>query len=264
MSTNAVAFLLLHKHRDGVNIETLINSLDELRLDLNMSRKDLGFTGDSIDIVNYAIDLLGPGVVRREKINNEIRVKPEAILPNVIELNYYSNTLVTHYALDSIIAIAITCLTASKNEVKYSELLEEVLDLCKLMQYEFILCKPCQSLEHVVNGCIDDLIVRYKIFIENDESEQVQKSRRIAKQFDDDDDDLLETEKPYILNNQIESLEYLKFLRGLVQPLIETYAITAFVLEKLVGRSLLENELVEDVINELQLQLGQNTINYGE
>lgn len=264
MSTNAVAFLLLHKHREGVTIERLVNSLDELRLDLNLSRKDVGFVGDSIDVINYAIDLLGPGIVRREKTNNEIRIKPETILPNVIELNYYSNTLVTHYALDSIIAIAICYLTKSNNEVKFSELLEEVLELCKLLQYEFILCKPCQQLEHVVTSCIDDLTVRHKIFLENNENEQVLKSRRIAKQFDDDDDLVEAAEKPYILNTQTESLEYLKFLRGLVQPLIETYAITAFVLEKLVGRSLIENELVEDVIKELQLQLGQNTINYGK
>lgn len=55
MSTNAVAFLLLTKYRQGASIEELVNALDNLRKELEYARRDLGFSGDSIDVINYAV-----------------------------------------------------------------------------------------------------------------------------------------------------------------------------------------------------------------
>lgn len=55
MSTNALAFLLLYKYRNGANIEELILALDELRNELALVKRDLGFTGDSIDVILYAV-----------------------------------------------------------------------------------------------------------------------------------------------------------------------------------------------------------------
>lgn len=58
MSTNAIAYLLLTKFRDGVTIDRLVVAMDELRKDLDYARKDLGFSGDSIDVINYAVSIL--------------------------------------------------------------------------------------------------------------------------------------------------------------------------------------------------------------
>lgn len=58
MSTNAVTFLLLNKYRKGVIIDELVNALDELREDLLSIRRDFGFTGDSLDVINYAVSIL--------------------------------------------------------------------------------------------------------------------------------------------------------------------------------------------------------------
>lgn len=58
MSTNALAFILLYKHRKGATIEELVESLDELRQDLSSSGRDIGFSGDSIDVINYAVRLV--------------------------------------------------------------------------------------------------------------------------------------------------------------------------------------------------------------
>lgn len=55
MSTNALAYLLLTKFRDGASIEKLVVALDDLRSELNYARRDIGFTGDSIDVINYAV-----------------------------------------------------------------------------------------------------------------------------------------------------------------------------------------------------------------
>lgn len=58
MSTNALAYLLLTKFREGTTIDRLVVALDELRKELDYTGKDLGFSGDSIDIINYAVSIL--------------------------------------------------------------------------------------------------------------------------------------------------------------------------------------------------------------
>ncbi|CAH1970223.1 unnamed protein product [Acanthoscelides obtectus] len=269
MSTNALAFLLLTKYREGASIKELVKAMDDLRNDLNYVRRDIGFSGDSIDVINYAVDMLGPALVQRLKVNNEVLLKPIATLPNVIELTYYSNTLVTHFALDSIVAVAIEALDKTSGNVVHQDLVDNVLELCDVFQYEFLFCKPCQSLEEVVMGCIDDLVYRKQIFLvdNNPENELNLRSRRIARQFDDQDaeqDVEAIPQKIYKINPNKEAVDTLKYLRVPLMPLIESYAITAFTLDKLVGRQLLENELIDDVLNELKAQLALKTVKYDE
>lgn len=55
MSTNAVAFILLYKYRNGATVERLVDALDDLRQELTNCGRDIGFTGDSIDVLNYAV-----------------------------------------------------------------------------------------------------------------------------------------------------------------------------------------------------------------
>lgn len=57
MSTNALAYLLLAKFRDGATIEQLVDAMDDLRKDLDYARRDLGYSGDSIDVINYAVSI---------------------------------------------------------------------------------------------------------------------------------------------------------------------------------------------------------------
>nr|CAH7741119.1 unnamed protein product [Callosobruchus chinensis] len=270
MSTNALAFLLLTKYREGASIEELVKAMDDLRKDLFYARRDIGFSGDSIDVINYAADKLGPALVQRQKLNNELFLRPVATLPNVIELTYYSNTLVTHFALDSIVAIAIEALDKTSGSVVHQDLVDNVLELCDVFQYEFLFCKPCQNLEQVVMGCIDDLVYRKQIFLVDNgpENELTLRSRRIARQFDDQDGEEEGGEaipqKIYKINPNKEAVETLKYLRVPLMPLVESYAVTAFTLDKLVGRQLLENELIDDVLNELKAQLSLKTVKYDE
>lgn len=107
---------------------------------------------------------MGPALIRKERVNNEDIIKPIAILPNVIELTYYSNTVTTFYALESIIAIALDSLDTSSGYIAQRDLVESTLDLCNILQYEFIFCKPCQNLEAIVLDCIDNLVFRREIF----------------------------------------------------------------------------------------------------
>lgn len=64
----------------------------------------------------FQLDILGPGLVKQQrqeiteavtghpvKSNVVIAIRPVSILPNVIELSYYSNTMLACYVMDSIV-----------------------------------------------------------------------------------------------------------------------------------------------------------------
>lgn len=89
------------------------------------------------------------------------------------------------------------------------------------------------------------------------------KSRRLAKTFEDDDEEEIIPALRYQINKKKNAAEYLEFLRGLIAPLIETYAVTAFCMDKLVGRSLLESELIDEIMNELKMSLSKSMLKYG-
>lgn len=106
MTTNAVAFLLLTRFRDGATMAVLAEALDALRTQLE-GRKDIGFTGDSKDVVQYAAEVLGTELIAVEQRAGQTFYKPLARRESFIELAYYSNSLVPHYALDSIVVTAM-------------------------------------------------------------------------------------------------------------------------------------------------------------
>lgn len=213
--------------------------------------------------IYFQAELLGPNLVQKQIKDGEIIIKPVAMLPQIIELTYYSNTVVTHFALESIVAIAIESVVTKTGTVFYSEFIESALELCNLLQYEFIFCKPCQNLEQEIGSCLDDLVVRHRIFqqIDQDGDERVAMSNRIARELEDEEDEAIE--KPYVLNKENEtSGEYLKYLRGLLMPLVETYSMAALVLKNVVGKTVLENEIVENVLKDIRAQLEEGNLKY--
>ena len=112
------------------------------------------------------IDLLGPGLIRKELTETrDIIVRPVAMLPNIIELMYYNNGLVTIYAMQSVVATALNFLNVNAGFVLQEDLMLECVNICQILQNEFIFSKPCQNLESVILECVDDLILRKQIFI---------------------------------------------------------------------------------------------------
>lgn len=98
----------------------------------------------------------------------------------------------------------------------------------------------------------------------NESTIEAQRSRRIAHEYFDGEPEEDNTVLEYEINGSVEAQEYLKFLRGLLMPLVETYVVTAFSLDKLVGRELLEGELVKEVLEEMKRRLADSSLNYGE
>ena len=124
------------------------------------------------------MEILGPGLVKQQRqeitdavdgqpvrSRSVICIRPVSILPNVIELSYYSNTLLLHYVMDSVIVTALYAALKSQindpkaianNDIVVSkkELIDNALSVCDILKYEFIFCKPCQD----INDCIDNAL----------------------------------------------------------------------------------------------------------
>ena len=120
MSTQMVAFLLLTKHRKGTTIHQLAQSLDWMRDECSRRRRDITLTGDSLDAIQKAYQLLGKELISVEKLSlacssadqsgavteknvNIVFLKPSVKLPHVLDLQYYGNACLTVFQLDSVV-----------------------------------------------------------------------------------------------------------------------------------------------------------------
>lgn len=139
------------------------------------------------------LTVLGPTLVRKEvkpSANGPTYfVRPVTILPNVIELAYYSNCVFPAYSLEAVIGkkkffmkkiilhlcllpmnrwILILKLTASSVSIlsgaKRSEaesisidenvLIATCLEFCEILQHEFVFAPPCVQLEDAIRNTI--------------------------------------------------------------------------------------------------------------
>lgn len=66
------------------------------------------------------------------------------------------------------------------------------------------------------------------------------------------------------VNRDEESYERIKFLHGLIAPILDTYAVSALVLNRLVGCEALEKHLQMDMLAEVKCHLQQHFIKYGK
>ncbi|XP_043469028.1 glycerol-3-phosphate acyltransferase 1, mitochondrial isoform X1 [Leptopilina heterotoma] len=294
MSTNVIAFLLLYKFRDGCTLDDLVNAVDSMRQELEFAKRDAAFSGESIDVINHALDILGPGLVKQQRqeitetVNNQIvksgfrtAIQPVSILPNVIELSYYANTMVLHYILESVVVTALYADLKSQmndpraiaeNDIKIyqDDLVERAIEVCDILKYEFIFCRPCQELEHVIVDVIRGLCSSGIIsLIEEAYLEEELWSRRYAKTFDDSSDEeysnVNRTRKiQYKLSLIPEHSDRMEFLHRIARPLIDTYSFSAFSLKKLVSRSTMEKEFLQEILKEIKSNIDSGAVSYGE
>ncbi|KAL6262598.1 hypothetical protein P5V15_005392 [Pogonomyrmex californicus] len=294
MSTNVVAFLLLYKFRDGCTLDKLVEAFDSVRQELEFSDKNVAFCGENVDIIKHALDILGPGLVTQQrqeitevvndqsyKSNVVIAIRPVSMLPNVIELSYYSNTMLLYYVMDSIVVTALYAelqsqindpVAIAENNITVFQniLLERALKLCDILRYEFIFCRPCQELADVVLETIQNLshkgIITQKeeIYLEDELW-----SKRYARNFDDSSDEEYSRERDiqkieYKLSLAPEHSSYMEFLHTMLRPLIDTYTCSASNLRKLVDRSFSERDLTQEVLSEIKTKVDDGIVSYGE
>jgi hypothetical protein len=50
----------------------------------------------------------------------------------------------------------------------------------------------------------------------------------------------------------------------LLRPLIDTYVISSFCLNKLIDRSISERDLIQEILDEIKINIDQGIVNYGK
>ncbi|XP_055377011.1 glycerol-3-phosphate acyltransferase 1, mitochondrial isoform X2 [Condylostylus longicornis] len=277
MSTNAIAFLLLTRFRNGVSEQHLAEELDNLR-DSLQGKRDLCFSGKSLHIIKYACDLLGEDMVSCTYKDSEVFIKPKIDIPNVIELAYYSNAVVPHFALQSIVMVAAyNSLVNQPKHTKISRtrLIEICKDHCSILRYEFILSKPTQNLDQILDDVIDDFIQREILCSTKTqiESESTANTLRLANAIAADLDDAYSDEES-IYNYNFEDLEISlsesknedqNALMSVLAPFSYSYLAVAKNLELIYKKeSILEPEFIKHVIKDLTNKYENGECPYGE
>jgi glycerol-3-phosphate O-acyltransferase 1/2 len=158
MSTNAVAYLLLNKYRNGTTLKELSTALTELRKQIGDER-DFAFEGDYESVTNAVkrgVDLLGGELVRTKPQNGDYFIEPVLSTRSVIETAYYSNTFTPYFALDAVVVTSV----ATVNEgapMAITDVVDTAMLFCDILRYEFIFHKPCQDFSEQIEKSLTRL-----------------------------------------------------------------------------------------------------------
>ncbi|XP_076316924.1 glycerol-3-phosphate acyltransferase 1, mitochondrial-like isoform X2 [Tachypleus tridentatus] len=297
MSSNLLAFLYLTKHRKGATFQQLCQSLTWLRGEIIDRKRDVGFTGESSNIIRHASTLLTKDLVTiettemawsSEKENSNIRIvfhKPIIRLPHVLELQYYSNSVVSVFLLESIVANALFAIVDknldswrgcdSRFFVSREQLVNKALMLCDVLQYEFIFTPPCGDLFSIINETVDHLLSNeilsqsQMVARVEDHMEQAWMNRVAShvewEESSESEDDLI------VIQDQLlqvilseESLDTLQFYRCILSPYVESYWLAASSLLKLVQVEKEESIFLKEIHKTAEERLHQGLIVYEE
>ncbi|XP_046560491.1 glycerol-3-phosphate acyltransferase 1, mitochondrial-like [Haliotis rubra] len=279
--TNMVAFLFLFKFRQGVTMPRLVYSFNWLKQELKMRNRDVAFCGESDAVVEYAEALLGADLITRNAHS-----VPD--LPNVFELTYYGNNVISPFLLESVIANALMYVgkfsltntpPVENGPVRVSR--ERVIgvaeELCKLLQEEFIFVPPCGRLNEALSDMIEQFISLEILAEEQTEYDNLyttfdrQWANRLSAQLswadeeDDDSDDTFVEEKPLKLNIEQQSVcEKLQFYHRILAPILETYLVTAYRISGYLETEMPEDDFMRQLLAHAQERVTKNSSLYAE
>ncbi|CAK1540987.1 unnamed protein product [Leptosia nina] len=263
MCTNVLAYVLLTEQRAGCSLKQLLASFEERSRALSREGRDLGYAGDSRTVIKHALDMLGRGLVMRESG----RIRAHTSIAASLELAYYANSVVAHYAAPAIVATALESILreegAEQEYVRHSDLMERSLQMCGLIGHEFILCAPCQRLEEKIQDALSMLIqadVLSSLQNQNVLDEQ-RWSQRFAKSLDDEEEERPDPTRniKYRISTKPEALAERRRLIKTVRPLLEAYSATCKCL-----KNASQKEVVTETLDKLTEDFSQNRMIYGE
>ncbi|XP_051959194.1 glycerol-3-phosphate acyltransferase 1, mitochondrial-like [Xyrauchen texanus] len=290
MSTHIVACLLLYRHRNGVLLSKLVEDFFNMKEEILSRDFDLGFSGNSEDVVMHALSLLGNCVnVTSTKRNTEFIIAPSNTVPALFELNFYSNGLFHVFIADSIIACSTLALlreqaavTSESEQNSFSTLLSQeklirrAAGLSHFLSNEVAVALPCQTLYQVFHDAITRLI-EYGILIvaEEDQEELSPSEEPWPKKFpealswrsdeEDEDSDFGDEQRDRYLKVSLsaEHQEFFTFLQKIVTPVLEAYSGAAIFIHSLSSpRS--EREYTQQLFRYLLTRTERGVAAYGE
>ena len=100
------------------------------------------------------------------------------------------------------------------------------------------------------------------LLFQRNENATTSRYKQVSRNLQIDSDEEYFSPARYEINDN--ALEYIGFLKNIIMPLIEAYSISALCLKKLIGKQLLENDLIAEILDEMKLQLLGGSLTYGE
>uniref|UniRef100_A0A452RPF8 Glycerol-3-phosphate acyltransferase 1, mitochondrial n=1 Tax=Ursus americanus TaxID=9643 RepID=A0A452RPF8_URSAM len=262
MSTHIVACLLLYRHRQGIDLSTLVEDFFVMKEEVLARDFDLGFSGNSEDVVMHAIQLLGNCVtITHTSRNDEFFITPSTTVPSVFELNFYSNGVLHVFIMEAIIACSLYAVLNKRGSggpagpspslVSQEQLVRKAASLCYLLSNEGTISLPCQTFYQICHETVGRFI-QYGILVVAEQDDQEDISPGLAEQQwdkklpeplswrsdeEDEDSDFGEEQRDCYLkvSQSKEHQQFITFLQRLLGPLLEAYSSAAIFVHNFSG-----------------------------
>ncbi|XP_033005585.1 glycerol-3-phosphate acyltransferase 1, mitochondrial isoform X3 [Lacerta agilis] len=290
MSTHIVACLLLYRHRQGIDLSKLVEDFFSMKEEVLARDYDLGFSGNSEDVVMHAIHLLGNCItITNTSRNNEFFITPSTSIPTVFELNFYSNGVLHVFFKEAIVACSLHAIQNKRhrngingippNMISQEQLVRKAASLCYLLSNEGTIALPCQLLCQVCHEAIEQFI-QYGILLVAEQDEQEDINPSLAEQHwekklpeplswrsdeEDEDSDFGEEQRDCYLkvSQSQEHQQYITFLQKLLGPLLEAYSSAAIFIHNFRG-PVRESEYLQKLHRYLITRTEKNVAVYAE
>uniref|UniRef100_A0A8C9W8Z3 Glycerol-3-phosphate acyltransferase 1, mitochondrial n=1 Tax=Scleropages formosus TaxID=113540 RepID=A0A8C9W8Z3_SCLFO len=232
----------------GIALSKLVEDFFNMKEEILSRDFDLGFSGNSEDVVMHALHLLGNCVnVTSTSRNTEFVISPRNTVPALFELNFYSNGLFHVFIADAIIACSALALlkeqaretegSSSKTLISQERLICRAAGLSHFLSNEVAV--PCQMIYQVFHDAVGRLIQYGVLLVAEEEQEELSPSateepwpKRFPEPLswrsdeEDEDSDFGEEQRDRYLkvSSSSEHQEFFTFLQRLLSPVLEAYA----------------------------------------
>uniref|UniRef100_A0A8C1K0Y3 Glycerol-3-phosphate acyltransferase 1, mitochondrial n=1 Tax=Cyprinus carpio TaxID=7962 RepID=A0A8C1K0Y3_CYPCA len=286
MSTHIVACLLLYRHRQGVLLSKLVEDFFNMKEEILSRDFDLGFSGNSEDVVMHALSLLGNCVnVTSTNRNTEFIIAPSNTVPALFELNFYSNGLFHVFIADAIIACSALALLREQSATSVSgqnsssvllsqeRLIRRAAGLSHFLSNEVAV--PCQTLYQVFHDAVTRLIEYGVLIVAEDQEELSPSEEPWPKKFpealawrsdeEDEDSDFGDEQRDRYLkvSPSAEPQEFYTFLQRILTPVLEAYSGAAIFVHSLIS-PMSEREYTHKLFKYLLTRTERGVAVYGE
>uniref|UniRef100_A0A3Q1JI28 Glycerol-3-phosphate acyltransferase 1, mitochondrial n=1 Tax=Anabas testudineus TaxID=64144 RepID=A0A3Q1JI28_ANATE len=283
MSTHIVACLLLYRHRQGVVLSKLVEDFFNMKEEILSRDFDLGFSGNSEDVVMRALHLLGNcvNVTGSANRNGEFTIAPSQTVPALFELNFYSNGLFHVFISDAIIGtlsrqVFSSCVLTLL--LSQERLIRKAAGLSHFLINEVAVAPPCQTIYQVFHDAVTRLIQYGVLYVAEEDQEELSPSpteEPWPKKFpeplswrsdeEDEDSDFGEEQRDRYLKVSVstEHQEFFVFLQQLLSPVLEAYSGAAIFIHSL-SQPMAESDYTQGLFRYLLTRTERGVAAYGE
>uniref|UniRef100_A0A674AIZ1 Glycerol-3-phosphate acyltransferase 1, mitochondrial n=1 Tax=Salmo trutta TaxID=8032 RepID=A0A674AIZ1_SALTR len=263
MSTHIVACLLLYRHRQGVALSKLVEDFFNMKEEILSRDFDLGFSGNSEDVVMHALHLLDNCVnVTSTNRNTEFTIAPSKTVPALFELNFYSNGLFHVFISDAIIACSALALL---REQAASEVEGEQGGPSILLSQERLIRKAA-GLSHFLTNevAVEDQEELTPSPTEEPWPKKFPEPLSWRSDEEDEDSDFAEEQRDRYLKVSLspEHQEFFVFLQRLLSPVLEAYSGAAIFVHSL-SQPMTEPEYTQQLFRYLLTRTEKGVAAYG-